>query len=115
MASPSVGLRADRAVREPLPNGPRATTTAIVSPCAEPAPILLFSVLFPPAIGGSAVLFENIYSRLAGVQVRVLTDEVVSRADDDRRGNLEIVWRAILAVKSALMKALRQETLQGWP
>lgn len=38
-------------------------------------PALLVSELFPPAVGGSAVLFDNIYSRLPGAPVTVLTDD----------------------------------------
>jgi phosphatidylinositol alpha-1,6-mannosyltransferase len=36
-------------------------------------PALLVTELYPPAIGGSAVLFENIYTRLPGSEVHVLT------------------------------------------
>jgi phosphatidyl-myo-inositol dimannoside synthase len=36
-------------------------------------PLLLVTELFPPAIGGSAVLFQEIYSRLPGADMRVLT------------------------------------------
>lgn len=36
--------------------------------------ILLLSELFPPAVGGSAVLFQGIYSRLPGTDVAVLAD-----------------------------------------
>jgi len=36
--------------------------------------ILLVSELFPPAIGGSAALFGNIYGRLRDIPVTVLTD-----------------------------------------
>jgi phosphatidylinositol alpha-1,6-mannosyltransferase len=35
---------------------------------------LLVTELFPPAVGGSAVLFHGIYSRLANTDVTVLTD-----------------------------------------
>ena len=40
--------------------------------------ILLVSELFPPAVGGSAALFANVYGRLAAVKVAVLTDSVAS-------------------------------------
>ncbi len=36
--------------------------------------ILLLSELYPPAIGGSGVLLENLYSRLPGLDVHVLAD-----------------------------------------
>jgi len=38
--------------------------------------VLLLSELFPPAIGGSAVLFGEIYSRLGNIPVRVVSDGV---------------------------------------
>jgi phosphatidyl-myo-inositol dimannoside synthase len=41
---------------------------------------LLVTELFPPAVGGSAVLFHGIYSRLTATDVTVLTDERVSAA-----------------------------------
>jgi phosphatidylinositol alpha-1,6-mannosyltransferase len=42
-------------------------------------PILLVSEHYPPAIGGSAVLLENVYSRCPGAAVTVLTDAVGAR------------------------------------
>lgn len=42
--------------------------------------ILLVSELYPPAIGGSAVLFHGIYSRVDTANVVVLTDECTSAA-----------------------------------
>lgn len=36
--------------------------------------VLLLTELFPPAIGGSAVLFDGIYSRLDGLDVSVVAD-----------------------------------------
>ncbi|MBZ0269219.1 glycosyltransferase, partial [bacterium] len=44
--------------------------------CASP--LLLVTELFPPAVGGSAVLYENVYSRLSCPGVHVLTDPVTS-------------------------------------
>jgi len=38
--------------------------------------ILLVSELFPPAVGGSAVLFENVYSRIVDFETLVLTDPI---------------------------------------
>lgn len=40
----------------------------------SPLGILLVSEVYPPAIGGSGVLLENLYSRLADRPVRVLTE-----------------------------------------
>lgn len=42
--------------------------------------ILLVSELFPPAVGGSAEVFANVYSRIRESQTTVLTDRV-ARAD----------------------------------
>ena len=57
--------------------------------------ILLVTQVFPPAIGGSAVLFENIYSRIAG-RVVVLTDGTGSRPAGRLAANgLEIVRQPI--------------------
>jgi phosphatidylinositol alpha-1,6-mannosyltransferase len=52
--------------------------------------IVLVTALYPPAVGGSAVLFENLYRRLSGVQVTVLTDARAG-ADDDTSGGPRIV------------------------
>ena len=57
--------------------------------------VLLLSELFPPAVGGSAVLFGNIYARVPA-EVVVLTDAVSSPGDDgERRGALRILRRHI--------------------
>lgn len=57
---------------------------------------LLVSELFPPAVGGSAVLFHGIYSRLGRSDVVVLTDERTSPAiSGSSAGNLRIVRRSI--------------------
>lgn len=57
--------------------------------------VLLLSELFPPAVGGSAVLFGNIYARVRA-DVVVLTDAVSSPGyDDERRGALRILRREI--------------------
>jgi phosphatidylinositol alpha-1,6-mannosyltransferase len=40
----------------------------------SPSQILLVTELFPPFVGGSAVLMKNIYSRVSGPSVTVLTD-----------------------------------------
>lgn len=57
---------------------------------------LLLSELFPPALGGSAVLFENVYSRLEGVGVTVVTDAARSPGPErERRGRLTVLRRPI--------------------
>jgi len=52
-----------------LVESPLATTASLTGGRA-----LLVTELFPPAVGGSAVLFHGIYSRLADTDVLVLTD-----------------------------------------
>lgn len=46
-------------------------------PSSRYYPALLVSELFPPAVGGSAVLFDNIYSKLSDLPVAVLTDDAL--------------------------------------
>ena len=59
--------------------------------------LLLLSELFPPAIGGSAVLFGEIYSRLGDTPVTVLS-EGVGMADYKR--NPRALWKYVrLALK----------------
>jgi phosphatidylinositol alpha-1,6-mannosyltransferase len=54
---------------------PRPTTAA------NAGDILLVSALFPPAIGGSAELFANVYSRLSGTRTAVLTEKPSCRGE----------------------------------
>ncbi len=71
-------------------------TPATLAPSATSSSrALLFSEIFPPAIGGSAVLFEGIYSRLRNADVRVLTDAVPGASSDDVVGPLRVFRRAI--------------------
>jgi phosphatidylinositol alpha-1,6-mannosyltransferase len=58
--------------------------------------ILVVNELFPPAIGGSAVLLYEVYRRLAGRSVAVLTDEHASPGlADGPQGSLRVVRRQI--------------------
>jgi phosphatidyl-myo-inositol dimannoside synthase len=59
------------------------------------APVLLISELFPPFKGGSAVLFDNVYSRLGQIPVTVLTHLLPGSARDERRGNVHILRRPL--------------------
>jgi phosphatidylinositol alpha-1,6-mannosyltransferase len=61
-------------------------------PSLESAAVLLVTELYPPAVGGSAVLFENIYSRLPGVDVTVLTGGA-SGAPDSAETGVHVVRR----------------------
>lgn len=54
-------------------------------------PILLVSELFPPAVGGSAVLFWNVYGRLKDVPVTVLTSTVPAGSSEHQDGAFSIV------------------------
>jgi phosphatidylinositol alpha-1,6-mannosyltransferase len=53
----------------------------------DAADIVLLSELYPPAVGGSAVLYENVYSRLQDYATAVVTDSDTSPGPDgDQRG-----------------------------
>ena len=57
---------------------------------------LLLTELFPPAVGGSAVLFHGIYSRLEQADVTVLTDGVGGVSSPAQHGeSLNIVRRPL--------------------
>ena len=66
--------------------------------------ILLLTELFPPFVGGSAVLYEGIYSRLSDKQIVVLTDVKQSAGPDKVRGNLWIERRDISSEYWGLLK-----------
>lgn len=76
-------------------------------------PILLLTELFPPAIGGSPVLFGEIYSRLSerlGLGVTVLTDSTSSPLDPSRVESFPIVRRPIATDQWGIrsLRALRR-------
>ena len=54
------------------------------------APVLLVTQVFPPVVGGSGVLLENVYRRLPRLDVKVLTDGETSGGTDTQRGSLHI-------------------------
>ena len=54
-------------------------------------PILLVTELFPPAVGGSAVLFWNAYGRLKDVPVTVLTSATTAGESQHQDGPFRIV------------------------
>ena len=54
----------------------RSQSHAMVNSTANARGLLLVSELYPPSIGGSAVLFGEIYPRLNDISVRVLSDGV---------------------------------------
>src|SRR3989442_14623333 len=86
--------------------------------CSADAPgILLLSELFPPAVGGSAVLFAGIYSRVP-LDVLVLTDMVASPgADEERRGRLRVPRRGIATRRRGVIDVARpaHHPRLAWP
>jgi phosphatidyl-myo-inositol dimannoside synthase len=54
---------------------------------ARPGGVLLVSQVFPPAVGGSGMLLENIYTRV-NLPVTVLTDRETCRGTEETRGPL---------------------------
>ena len=66
------------------------------------APVLLVTELFPPFKGGSAVLFDNVYSRLGQIPVTVVTDLAPGCPTDERRGRLRILRQPVAMADWAL-------------
>ena len=57
--------------------------------------LLLLTELFPPAIGGSAVLFHGIYSRMPDADVGVVTQGGPGSATQERQESFALFHRAI--------------------
>lgn len=79
-----------------------------MSSTANAQGLLLLSELFPPAIGGSAVLFGEIYSRLGDTPVTVLSDGVGMAEYGIRKpralwGYLRLAFRLRFAARHATM------------
>jgi phosphatidylinositol alpha-1,6-mannosyltransferase len=68
---------------------PREVSHSAVASVCHQGRVLLLSELFPPAVGGSAVLLEGIYSRLAA-DVCVLTDGPGASASSRRQGPFDV-------------------------
>jgi phosphatidylinositol alpha-1,6-mannosyltransferase len=78
---------------------------------------LLLSELFPPAVGGSAVLFHGIYSRLVDTDVLVLTDGPLTQATArERSGRLNVVTRPLATRRWGVVdpKGLWQHLRLAW-
>src|SRR3989442_5413421 len=78
---------------------------------------LLLSELFPPAVGGSAVLFHGIYSRLADTDVLVLTDGPATPATPrERPGRRNVVRRPLATRRWGVVdpKGLWQHLRLAW-
>src|SRR2546428_8285113 len=79
---------------------------------------LLLSELFPPAVGGSAVLFHGIYSRLADTDVLVLTDGPATPATPrERSGGHNVATRPLATRRWGVVdpKGLWQHLRLAWP
>lgn len=66
--------------------------------------ILLFSELYPPAIGGSAVLFREVYSRLGDIPVSVLADEGKFGPLDVTDGSVRLIRQPVRPSGPGLMR-----------
>ena len=70
--------------------------------CGE---VIVLSELFPPAIGGSAVLLGEIYSRLTNVPVRVLTDQTSSAGPlPAQMSHVPVTYRSLATPHWGLMR-----------
>ena len=89
---------------------------AVAQPSHEAVPsILLLSQLFPPAIGGSAVLLEAVYSR-QGTQVVVLTDGATAGPVPARAERITLVHRPLETTHWGLLdpKGLAHHVRVAW-
>ena len=76
----------------------QSSVAAVSSAVALPrkgGQVLLLSELFPPTVGGSAVLFHGIYSRLRDANVLVLTDGASTHRHGERQGELTVFRRPL--------------------
>ena len=64
--------------------------------------LLLVSENYPPLVGGSAVLFQMLYSRLD--RVTVLTDKTISPGEDEKLGSMTVLRRRIAAPYWGLLR-----------
>ena len=62
---------------------------------ASVSQIVLFTELFPPAVGGSAVLLHGIYSRVRTADVTVLTDPFMSRSAGPTLDGMGITYHSL--------------------
>jgi len=76
------------------------------TPSKRGSRLLLLTELFPPAIGGSAVLFHGIYSRLRDAHVRVLTERREPPSNSQPSGSFDIFPGAIATKRWGLCHPL---------
>jgi phosphatidylinositol alpha-1,6-mannosyltransferase len=67
--------------------------SSVSSPTPTATDIVLLSVLYPPAVGGSAVLYQNVYGRLARTTVSVVTDSEISPGPDGNQDGIYVYRR----------------------
>ena len=97
-----VTLRVPRTV--PIDAADKAPPLERGSARLHPSRALLVSELFPPAVGGSAVLFHGIYSRLERTDVVVLTDPQTSPHDGTaNQGRVRVLRRPIATQRWGVM------------
>lgn len=70
---------------------------------ADPPDILMLSELYPPAVGGSSVLFENAYQRVSNYSVAVLTDATSSPGSDGLQHGVQVYRRKFLSRRWGVM------------
>lgn len=62
----------------------------------SPSPdVVLLTELYPPAVGGTPVLFENVYTRLDPHRVTVLTDAIASSVSTESVGAVNVIRGAV--------------------
>lgn len=71
---------------------------------APPPSIVLLTELFPPFVGGTAVLFRETYSRLAQWKVTVLTDGEKSPGSNPVDGSLQIERRRMSSAHWGMLR-----------
>ena len=69
------------------------------------AGVLLLSEVFPPSIGGSAELLWNVYSRVEGAPVTVLTNNAAPDLPEDDPGPFEIYRRPMAYTRWGVLHA----------
>jgi phosphatidylinositol alpha-1,6-mannosyltransferase len=79
-----------------------AAIPSAVAPPRKSGQVLLLSELFPPTVGGSAVLFHGIYSRLRDANVLVLTDGASTDRHGEARGKLTVFKRPLATTQWGL-------------
>jgi phosphatidylinositol alpha-1,6-mannosyltransferase len=88
-----------------MSNAPCSPERRATPAAGSPAGVLLLSELFPPAIGGSAELLWNVYSRIDGFPVTVLTNDSGVPFPAHDAGALEIHRRPMTYTRWGILHA----------